>query len=99
MLLADEPTGNLDSANGDEVLTLLEDEVRQQGTTLLMVTHDVDAAARADRVHQLADGHISDLTPPAAPAAEVPISWGQQTLTVPPPPDEPGAPALFEPLA
>ncbi len=59
VLLADEPTGNLDSANGEAVLTLLEEEVRQEGTTLLMVTHDVDAAARASRVHHLADGHIS----------------------------------------
>ena len=59
LLLADEPTGNLDSANGADILTLLEQEVRQEGTALLMVTHDVDAASRADRVHTLADGHIS----------------------------------------
>jgi ABC-type lipoprotein export system ATPase subunit len=59
LLLADEPTGNLDSANGTEVLALLEQEVRAQGTTLLMVTHDPDAASRADRVHHLADGHIT----------------------------------------
>jgi putative ABC transport system ATP-binding protein len=59
LLLADEPTGNLDSANGAEILGLLEQEVRQEGTALLMVTHDPDAASRADRVHTLADGHIS----------------------------------------
>ncbi|HJR26773.1 MAG TPA: ABC transporter ATP-binding protein [Acidimicrobiales bacterium] len=59
LLLADEPTGNLDSANGADILTLLEQEVRQEGTALLMVTHDPDAASRADRVHTLADGHIS----------------------------------------
>jgi ABC-type lipoprotein export system ATPase subunit len=59
LLLADEPTGNLDSANGIEVLDLLEKEVRAHGTTLLMVTHDPDAAKRADRTHHLADGHIT----------------------------------------
>jgi putative ABC transport system ATP-binding protein len=84
LLLADEPTGNLDSANGAEVLSLLEDEVHQQGTTLLMVTHDLDAAARADRVHQLADGHISAVDPRPAPAPEDPISWGQPQEQAPP---------------
>ena len=59
LLLADEPTGNLDSVNGADILGLLEQEVRQEGTALLMVTHDPDAAARADRVHTLADGHIT----------------------------------------
>ena len=64
LLLADEPTGNLDSANGEEVLRLLGEEVRQEGTALLMVTHDEDAAARADRMHRLADGQLVDPTPP-----------------------------------
>jgi putative ABC transport system ATP-binding protein len=65
LLLADEPTGNLDSANGEEVLTLLEEEVRKEGTALLMVTHDLDAARRADRVHRLADGQLTQLDEPA----------------------------------
>ena len=91
LLLADEPTGNLDSANGEEVLTLLEDEVRQHGTTLLMVTHDLDAAGRADRVHQLADGHISALAP-GRRRPEAPISWGQPTAP-------PAAPAGRRPPA
>ena len=75
LLLADEPTGNLDSANGEEVLRLLREEVRQEGTALLMVTHDEDAAARADHVHRLADGHLVESaalnlpTIPAFPAA------------------------------
>ena len=58
LLLADEPTGNLDSANGEEVLRLLSEEVSEEGAALLMVTHDEDAAARADRVHHLADGQL-----------------------------------------
>jgi putative ABC transport system ATP-binding protein len=91
LLLADEPTGNLDSANGEAVLDLLQEEVREEGTTLLMVTHDVDAAHRATRVHQLADGHISALSsepPPAmdAPAMDAPIAWGQPVPPVPAPP-------------
>ncbi len=59
LVLADEPTGNLDSQNGAEILSLLEQEVRHEGTSLLMVTHDRAAAARADRMHVLADGHIT----------------------------------------
>ena len=73
LLLADEPTGNLDSSTGEEVLRLLREEVRQEGTALLMVTHDDEAASRADRVHRLADGHITahDEPPPAPPSG----SW------------------------
>jgi ABC-type lipoprotein export system ATPase subunit len=59
LVLADEPTGNLDSANGAEVLSILHDEVRTEGTALLMVTHDNDAAAQAHRHHVLTDGHIT----------------------------------------
>lgn len=60
LLLADEPTGNLDSANGLQVLDLLERVCREQGTTVLLVTHDPVAASRADRVVYLRDGRIVD---------------------------------------
>ena len=70
LILADEPTGNLDSANGAEVLRLLREEVREEGTTLLMVTHDDEAAARADRVHRLADGHVVEQTARSTPDPE-----------------------------
>jgi ABC-type lipoprotein export system ATPase subunit len=58
LLLADEPTGNLDSANGEAVLALLAEEVRESGVALLMVTHDADAAKRAGRCQTLHDGQL-----------------------------------------
>ena len=58
ILLADEPTGNLDSATAAEVLDALTALVRKQGLTLVMVTHDPQDAARADRIVRLKDGHI-----------------------------------------
>jgi putative ABC transport system ATP-binding protein len=58
ILLADEPTGNLDSQNGQHVLELLTALNRSQGATLVLVTHDRDLAARADRRVTLRDGLI-----------------------------------------
>jgi putative ABC transport system ATP-binding protein len=58
VLLADEPTGNLDSRNGGQVLDLLLGLNRDQGATLVMVTHDPELAARADRQIHLRDGRI-----------------------------------------
>ena len=58
MLFADEPTGNLDSRTGDEVLQLLRRSVDDLGQTIIMVTHDAHAATTADRVLFLQDGEI-----------------------------------------
>ncbi len=58
LLLADEPTGNLDSRNGQQVLTLLDEIRRERGVTLLLATHSAAAAARADRVVAVKDGRI-----------------------------------------
>jgi putative ABC transport system ATP-binding protein len=58
ILFADEPTGNLDSKTGEEILTLLRDSVDAYGQTTLMVSHEPRAAAMADRVLFLADGLI-----------------------------------------
>ena len=64
---ADEPTGNLDSTMGGEILSLLRRSVTELGQTTVMVTHDAHAAAIADRVLFLADGHIvRDLGPSSA---------------------------------
>jgi putative ABC transport system ATP-binding protein len=58
ILMADEPTGNLDSANGRHVLELMLDLNRNAGTTLLLVTHERELASRADRILNLLDGRI-----------------------------------------
>ncbi|WP_315968868.1 ABC transporter ATP-binding protein [Brevibacterium senegalense] len=69
VIVADEPTGNLDSASGDEVLGLLRASVDDYGQTVVMVTHDPQAAARADRVLLLADGRpAGELHSPTAEA-------------------------------
>lgn len=62
VILADEPTGNLDSRTGEQVIELLVDVNRKRGRTLVLVTHDLELAARADRTIRLRDGHVvSDL--------------------------------------
>lgn len=67
LLVADEPTGNLDSAASAEVLSLLRQAVDQLGQTVIMVTHDRHAAAIADRVLVVKDGRIEfDLSHPTA---------------------------------
>jgi putative ABC transport system ATP-binding protein len=58
MLMADEPTGNLDTTNGRHVLDLLLTLNREEGTTLVLVTHDPEIASHADRVITLRDGLV-----------------------------------------
>ncbi|HEX8851877.1 MAG TPA: ABC transporter ATP-binding protein [Pyrinomonadaceae bacterium] len=62
ILLADEPTGNLDTRNGQHVFDLMLEMNRQRGATLVLVTHDHDLAARADRRISLRDGRVVDDT-------------------------------------
>lgn len=61
MIFADEPTGNLDSATGAIVEDILFDLNREQGITLIVVTHDEDLAARCDRRLYMRDGVLVDL--------------------------------------
>lgn len=58
VLIADEPTGNLDTKASGEVLGLLRDAVKNLGQTVVMVTHDDEAASYGDRIIQMQDGHI-----------------------------------------
>ena len=58
LLLADEPTGNLDSATGRQILDLLDRSVRERGKTLLVATHSAEVAERADRIWRLRDGEL-----------------------------------------
>ena len=66
ILLADEPTGNLDAGTGQGVLELLRDLNRERGLTMMMVTHDLQIAQQADRVVRLAEGRIEEWAPALA---------------------------------
>jgi putative ABC transport system ATP-binding protein len=87
LVLADEPTGSLDSQRGGEVLELLSEICRERGAAVLLVTHDPQATVFADRVHALRDGRLSDYepgdapaSPPASPLASPPASRYQDRL-------------------
>jgi len=60
LLLADEPTGNLDTTNSEAVLALLRDLNKRLGQTILMITHNPEAAAYADRIVKMRDGRVVD---------------------------------------
>jgi putative ABC transport system ATP-binding protein len=69
ILFADEPTGNLDAANGQNVIALLGELNREQGTTLVLVTHDPDLARLARRIIRLRDGTVVEDSAPAGAQA------------------------------
>lgn len=60
IIMADEPTGNLDSKSGDEIMALLRNLNQERGTTLIIVTHDPEIAELTDRVISLRDGRIAE---------------------------------------
>ncbi|WP_240696064.1 ABC transporter ATP-binding protein [Candidatus Macondimonas diazotrophica] len=66
LILADEPTGNLDPATGNRVVEMLDRLVRQRGKTLILVTHSPDLARHADRILRLQDGRLVTEAPAAA---------------------------------
>jgi len=62
IILADEPTGNLDTKSGNEILEIFDALNREQGLTVVMVTHDPDVSGRAGRIIHLLDGLVSSVT-------------------------------------
>jgi len=60
LILADEPTGNLDSSTGKMIFNLLHDLAKSENTTILVVTHDLEIAGKTDRTFTLADGKLSE---------------------------------------
>ncbi|MGA3370547.1 MAG: ABC transporter ATP-binding protein [Terracidiphilus sp.] len=86
IVMADEPTGNLDSANGKMVLDLLLERKRKSGTTLVLVTHDAEVASRADRKIVLRDGMVVE---DSLPSAEQQNSEGGRGFTPRMEPTEP----------
>ncbi len=66
IVLADEPTGNLDASTGQNVLELLRDLNRERGLTMIMVTHDLQIAQQTDRIVRLAEGRIEEWAPALA---------------------------------
>ena len=77
ILLADEPTGNLDQATGGEIMDLLMDTATKHGTSLVLITHDETLATRLSRIIRIADGAISEdrrTTPAKAKKAKKPAS-------------------------
>jgi putative ABC transport system ATP-binding protein len=73
LLLADEPTGNLDSANSKQVMMLLQQLRKKLGLTIIMVTHDPTVAAYADRCLHILDGRLAGFSPLSPEAQSVPM--------------------------
>ena len=63
LMLADEPTGNLDTKSADSVFELMRDVNQTSGTTFLMVTHNMDLARRCDRIVEVVDGRVVTPSP------------------------------------
>jgi putative ABC transport system ATP-binding protein len=95
VLLADEPTGNLDSATGESVLGLLEDLNVTSGVAVVLVTHDRDVAARANRQVVMRDGVVVSDGPPAAVPGQ--RSAPDELDLAPPPAGPPASPPAADP--
>src|ERR1700744_1244477 len=78
VIFADEPTGSLDSLTGEKVMDLMTGLAREQGTTVVIVTHDARVAAYADRVALVRDGLVSSVDLTAAAASSAPMAKGAE---------------------
>jgi len=86
LILADEPTGNLDSERADEILAILRRANRERGQTFVLVTHDPDVAAACDRVVHVRDGRIREPAIPISvepPSVEIPAVPSERELDRP----------------
>jgi len=79
ILVADEPTGSLDSVTSDHIFELFEKLVDEQGKTIIMVTHDKSIAPRFSRILRIADGELADLLEEEEPAPEMEPSYEDET--------------------
>ncbi|MFO0677245.1 MAG: ABC transporter ATP-binding protein [Polyangiaceae bacterium] len=93
LLLADEPTGNLDTRTSYEVLALLQRLNRDRGITIVLVTHERDIASCASRVITVRDGRVVSDAPP-----EAPVDAAHELAQLPPPNDHVGSAAADGPL-
>ena len=92
IVLADEPTGNLDSERSAEILALLRQFNREHGQTIVLVTHDSEVGEACDRVIKMRDGRIRDYGRPVTVPAAQPAAGAAATKPAPASPARPGAP-------
>ena len=85
LLLADEPTGNLDTRTSHEIMETLVALNREQGVTIVLVTHEADIAAYADRIVTMRDGEIVSDEQVTKPAIQPPHAGGERPMALPPP--------------
>ena len=85
LIMADEPTGNLDSERSEEMLALLDRFNRERGQTFILVTHDADVGAACHRIIRMRDGKIREATQPPVDPMSLPAIAGTQRLAEPRP--------------
>ena len=82
LVLADEPTGNLDSGRSAEVLAMLRRFNRERGQTFILVTHDQDVGDACDRIVRMRDGRIREQTPASIPVTAVPVAESTEATLI-----------------
>jgi putative ABC transport system ATP-binding protein len=80
IILADEPTGNLDSQSGEEIMAIFGSLNKEQGMTVVLVTHDPDIGAHAQRIIHIRDGQVDKSYEPL-PASRKPLAWANRSVS------------------